>query len=265
MIPVSVIITTRNEEPRLAACLAALKGFDEVIVVDSNSTDRTPAIAVEMGARLVPFCWDGRYPKKRQYCLDHIPTRHDWIFFVDADEIVTPALVREIAALDFQCAGYFIKGRYVWNRRVLRHGVMNNKLALLDRRKFAFPVVDDLDLPGMGEMEGHYQPVLRPACRGERIGRLDCALIHDAAQDRRAWDARHQRYIQWERGMNARKAWPPDPVPLRQGLKTLFRALKGRGMIMFLYGYVWKRGFLDGWAGLDFARSRAAYYNAIGR
>lgn len=265
MIPVSVIIVTRNEEARLAACLAALEDFDEVIVVDSNSTDRTAAIAAQYGAQVVPFLWDGRYPKKRQYCLDNLATRHDWIFFVDADEIVTRELAHEIAALRFDCAGYFIKGRYLWNGRILRHGVMNNKLVLFDRRKLVFPVVDDLDLPGMEEMEGHYQPVLRPACRHEKLGRLKQAMIHHAAQDRGAWDARHRRYAEWERGMNDRKAWPQDPDRRRQALKIIFRALPGRGIWMFFYGYLWKRGFLDGRAGFDFARRRAAYYRAISR
>lgn len=264
MIPVSVMIVTRNEAARLPACLAALKDFDEVLVIDSGSTDRTAAIAKEWGAIPVTFQWNGQYPKKRQYCLDHIQTRHDWIFFVDADEIVTPELVHEISGLRFDCAGYFVKGRYMWQGRLLRHGMVNNKLALFDRRKLAFPVVDDLDLNGMGEMEGHYQPILRPAYRGERIGQLNRPLIHDAAQSREEWDARHHRYAEWERGMNKRQSWPADPLRWRQSLKKMFRALPMRGTLMFLYSFIWKRGFLDGRAGYDFARSRAAYYRMIG-
>ncbi len=263
MIPVSVIVVTRNEAARLPACLAALNAFDEVLVVDSASTDQTALVAQEWGATVVPFLWDGRYPKKRQYCLDHLPTRHDWIFFVDADEIVTPELVQEISALPFDCAGYFIKGRYIWRGCQLKHGMVNNKLVLFDRRKLVFPIIDDLDLTGMGEMEGHYQPVLRPDHREEKLGQLTQYVLHDAAQSRQEWDARHDRYAQWERGMNERRAWPADPVPCRQTLKKLFRALPMRGTIVFLYGYVWKCGFLDGSAGYDFARRRAAYYRAI--
>lgn len=260
MIPVSVVVATRNEEARIGRCLAALKEFDEVIIVDSCSDDNTPALAAAAGAQVVSFRWDGQYPKKRQWCLDHLDTRHGWIFFVDADEIVTPELVDEIAALDFTAAGYFVVGRYIWQGKRLRHGVRNNKLVLLHREKFYFPAVDDLDLP-MGEMEGHYQPRLKDAYRHERIGTLRHALDHDAAP---GWDARHDRYAVWEREMNRRNAWPRDPVLWRQALKKIFRALPTRGAAMFLYSYVWRLGFLDGRAGYNFARTRADYYRRIG-
>lgn len=261
MIPVSVVVTTRNEGARIARCLAALKNFDEIIVVDSDSDDDTPSLAAASGARVVPFRWDGAYPKKRQWCLNHLDTRHDWIFFVDADEIVTPELVDEIAALDFTAAGYFVAGRYIWQGKRLRYGVRNNKLALLHREKFFFPVVDDLDLP-MGEMEGHYQPRLKDAHAQEQIGSLRHALDHDAAS---GWDARHERYAVWEREMNRRNAWPRDPVFWRQALKKTFRALPMRGAVMFFYSYVWRLGFLDGRAGYHFTYTRAGYYRRIGR
>lgn len=268
-VPVSVVVTVRNEEKRLAACLGALGAFDEIVVVDSGSTDRTAEIARAHGASVIDFRWNGGYPKKRQWCLDTLLLRHEWIFFVDADEVVTPALIREIAELFAgarpQCAGYFVKGRYLWHGKALHHGLKNNKIVLFDRRKLHYPAVDDLDLPGMGEMEGHYQPVLRAEFPGEKIGQLSAELDHDAAEDEGQWMARHRRYAAWERGMNARRAWPQDPVKWRQALKTLFRAMPGRGWIAFLHCYVWKCGFLDGAAGLDFAWKRRAYYRMIGR
>lgn len=263
IIPVSVIVTTLNEERHLAACLGALRNFDEVIVVDSGSTDRTAEIAREHGATLVEFAWNGHYPKKRQWCLDQVETKHDWVFFVDADEIVTAGLVNELAGLKFDRAGYFVKGRYIWNGIPLNHGLKNNKLVLLNRRKFQFPIVDDLDLPGMGEIEGHYQPVLRFSYKDADIGQIRAELDHDAAQSADQWLARHQRYAAWEAGMNARKTWPKDPVKWRQVLKTIFRAVPFRGEIAFLHCYIWKLGILDGAGGLDFARKRAAYYKMI--
>lgn len=262
-IPVSVIVTAKNEERALPACLKALTAFDEVIVVDSVSSDRTAEIAREMGASVVLFNWNGQYPKKRQWCLDNLATVSPWIFFVDADEIVTPRQVEEIAHLDFTCAGYFVKGRYIWKAQPLNHGLKNNKLALIDRRKFEFPVIDDLDLPGMGEMEGHYQPVLKFSYKNEKLGQLKVELDHHAAQNDKQWLSRHQRYAAWEQGMNVRKAWPADPVKWRQNAKTLFRAIPARSLIAFLHCYVWKGGYKDGAAGLDFARKRAVYYKMI--
>jgi len=289
-IPVTVIVATRNEETRLPDCLNALSAFNEVIVVDSASTDRTAAIAREFSAEVVNFIWNGQYPKKRQWCLEHVETKHEWVFFVDADEIVTAGLVDELQSLfnphpgagrdplrsvapwipacagmtaGGVCAGYFVKGRYIWNGKPLNHGLKNNKLALLDKRKFEFPVVDDLDFPGMGEMEGHYQPVLKKEYAREDIGQLKAELDHNAAQTEEQWFERHRRYAAWERGMNVRKAWPHDPVKARQVLKVAFRAMPFRGAVAFLHCYIWKGGISDGAPGFDFARKRAAYYKMI--
>lgn len=267
-IPVTAIVCTKNEEVALSRCLSALRDFDEVLVVDSGSVDKTVPIARRWGAKIVPFAWDGRYPKKRQWCLDKLALRNEWVLFVDADEVVTVGLAREIALIFHfgpECAGYFVEGLYVWQGRVLHHGLRNAKLGLFDRRRIAFPLVNDLDLPGMGEIEGHYQPVLKDAYCSDGIGRLENPMLHYAAPDRESWERRHERYAAWEAGMNARGAWPEDPIVWRQTLKRLFRALPLRPLAAFLHSYVFKRGFLDGRAGLDFAMARARYYRLIGR
>lgn len=263
-IPVSVLVSTRNEASCLARCLASLSAFESVVVIDSASTDDTVAIARSFGAQVVDFRWNGQYPKKRQWCLDHLTLPHEWIFFVDADEVIPDDLATEIAATLTAPAhdGYFVSGLYVMQGRVLRHGLRNNKLVLFRRDAFRFPVVDDLNLPGMGEMEGHYQPV---PVNGARIGQLKTPLLHYAYESGESWPSRHARYAQWESGMNARSAWPADPDPLRQLLKRSFRLMPGRGVIAFLHSYIVKRGFLDGGAGFDFARDRYRYYARVRR
>lgn len=266
-IPVSVVVVTRNEAVRLPLCLGALRDFSDVWVVDSGSEDETCNIARDAGAKVQQFVWDGAYPKKRGWCLAHLELAYDWVFFVDADEVVTADLVDEIAALDLgaevDAAGYFIKGRYIWDGRMLRFGLCNNKLALFDRRRVEFPVIDDLGLPGMGEIEGHYQPVLKAGYMGARIGQLRGFLQHNACDDKADWEARHLRYAAWEAGMNARRAWPDDPVVWRRIVKRVFRALPFRGAFAFVHCYVWKLGVLDGARGFDFAVSRGRYYGMI--
>lgn len=265
-IPLTVIVTTKNEEKRIGRCLAALKDFAKVIVVDSHSFDRTCAIAREYGIQVVSYRWDGKYPKKRQWCLDTLALAHDWVFWVDADEVVTPELVQELRQI-FNTkpdkAGYFIRGRYVWNGEVLEHGLKNNKLCLFDRRKMAFPVVDDLGIEGMGEMEGHYQPVLKAAYKNEGLGQLKAPVLHYAAENKYAWEERHKRYAQWEAEMTRRNAWPQDPVPWRENVKKTLRTSPLRPYIMFTHSYVLKAGFLDGPAGMDFAKSRMDYCEMI--
>ena len=272
LIPVSVIITTYNEAQNLERCLNALKDFDDVLVVDSNSTDETVSIATRYGVRVQNFTWNGAYPKKRQWCLDNIETKYDYIFFVDGDEEITPDLVQEIKLLDFTAAGYFVKGQYIWRGCSLRHGLKNNKLALFDKNKIEFPVVNDLDIEGMGEIEGHYQPIFKNfRCTGalnsqsDRIDQLQSPLLHFAYEDGKSWQKRHERYAYWEAQMIKRHAYPKDPKPWRERLKYLFRKFPCRGLIAFGHCYILNLGFLDGHAGFHFAKSRYDYYSLVAK
>lgn len=254
-IPVSVIIITRNEAANLPRCLAALGDFDEVIVVDSQSTDGTASMAH------VQYQWNGAYPKKRQWCLDHIETRHDRIFFVDADEEITPELTDEIRALDWRCKGYFVRGRYVLGGRALHFGLKNNKLALFDRTCFAFPVVNDLEASGMGEIEGHYQPLPKDAAT--RVGQLRAELLHYSGDDGANWQERHERYAAWEAWMLSHNAYPPEIGFGRSVAKYLFRHLPWRPVMAFVHSYILRGGFMDGVRGYHLARSRFRYYKMI--
>jgi len=95
-VTVSAFVITRNEEARLGRTLAALSWVDQIVVVDSGSTDDTVAIARDAGAEVHHRDWTGYGPQKvhaESLC------RHDWLLNVDADEVVTPALAEEIAAI----------------------------------------------------------------------------------------------------------------------------------------------------------------------
>lgn len=265
MIPVTAIVVTKNEGENLSHCLLPLMPlFQRVIVVDSGSTDDTMQIAKSMGAEFLPYTWNGKYPKKRQWCLENIYGLGQWVFFIDADEVASPQLLREMNLLFArkpQADGYFVRGRYMWMNRLLRFGMTNNKLCLFKRDAFAFPVVNDLDLPGMGEIEGHYQPV---AIRDDvKIGQLDHPVIHHNRKGRGEWLERHERYAQWESRMILRDAFPVDPVSWRQEVKVLTRAAWFRPWLFFLYSYVVRFGFLDGVPGLDYAAARAGYTRKV--
>lgn len=261
-INISVIVVTKGEAANLPRCLRALEPFDDIVVVDSPTKDGSEAITQSLGARYVPFEWNGAYPKKRQWCLDHLPLKHDRVFFVDADEEVTSEICNEIAALDWNCAGYFVKGRYVVAGRVLRFGLCNDKLCLFDRRLMVFPVVDDLSIPGMGEIEGHYQPVLKDSARDQKIGRLKEGVLHHAMDDGQRYAARHDGYAQWEHGMREKNLYPLEPVLMRRALKKLFSVMP-KSSTAFIHSYIIKAGFLDGKPGLCFALSRYDYYKNV--
>ena len=96
-LPLSVFIIARNEETRIGRTLAALRGLtDDIVVVDSGSTDRTVAIAEQLGARVLFRAWEGYGQQKR---FAESQCRHPWLLNVDADEVVTPELAAELRAL----------------------------------------------------------------------------------------------------------------------------------------------------------------------
>jgi glycosyltransferase involved in cell wall biosynthesis len=260
-IPVSVVVMTRNEAANISACLASVDAFGEVFVVDSDSSDGTAGLAAGLGARVVRFRWDGRYPKKKQWCLDRLPFGYDWVLFLDADERVTPALSAEIRALTGgrpDHAGYFIDATMAFLGRRLRFGHRNRKLALLDRRRAWFPPCPDLDVATMWEVEGHYQPRLDGSA-----GRLAAVMHHEDAKPPFAWFERHNRYSDWEAALRHDGRWRQLALAesgRRRWLKLLVGWLPARPLAAFIHSYVWRLGFLDGAAGFHYAVARAFYY-----
>ena len=267
-IPVTVIVMTRDEGANIADCLDCLHPFAQVLVVDSHSGDGTDAIAARMGATVIPFVWNGRYPKKKQWSLSHAAVRHDWVLFVDADERVSAELAAEIAARvrgtgADPCAAFFVPSRPVWLGRQLRFGTPYCKIALMRRDRAAFPLCDDLHVARMWEVEGHYQPVVQGP-----VGRLRQPLMHADAKPPSAWFDRHNRYSDWEAALSAGGATGGAALLAgergwRRWAKRLALAAPGRPLLAFLYDYVWRLGMLDGKAGLHHALARAFYYWSI--
>ena len=96
-IPITVIVPVKNEALNLPDCLDKLQRFSQIMVIDSGSTDATPEIAIQYGAELYQFNWNGKFPKKRNWTLKNINIHNEWVMFIDADEFVTEAFVDEVA------------------------------------------------------------------------------------------------------------------------------------------------------------------------
>jgi glycosyltransferase involved in cell wall biosynthesis len=260
-IPVSVVVMTKNEERNLGACLQSVERFDEIFVVDSGSEDSTCEIARAHGAKVVPFAWDGRYPKKKQWCLERLPFAHDWVLYLDADERLTDAAAQEIAGLVADgpaAAGYFAAYEYVFLGRPLRHGHRVHKLVLFDRRRGRFLDRPDLDAVNMWEVEGHYQPAIDGP-----VALLRGRIRHEDHDSLFHWFERHNRYSDWEAVLRAKGALaaPDEAQPrLRRAAKRVFARVPFRGASAFVHGYVLRLGFLDGRAGFHYAVARAFYY-----
>jgi glycosyltransferase involved in cell wall biosynthesis len=261
VIPMSVVVMTKNEEHNIEQCLASLTDFDEVFVVDSESTDRTRELAECGGARVVSFDWNGEYPKKKQWSLENLPFSHEWVFYADADEVATPQLVDELRRLFLDGpshSGYFVCYDYVFLGRVLRHGWRPRKLVLLDRRVSRFLDVDDLDVDTFWEVEGHYQPEVRGS-----VGCLGSRMVHDDHDTLYQYFDRHNRYSDWEAHINVLGVASDSKEAthgLRSVLKRVLGRLRFRGLLFFIYCYWARGGFLDGRAGLHYALSKSFYY-----
>ena len=93
--PISCLILTRNEEINIGACLRLLSWSDDIVVLDSQSTDGTVEIARSLGARVVQRAFDG-YASQRNYGLKNIRYQHDWLLLVDADERIPEDLRDEM-------------------------------------------------------------------------------------------------------------------------------------------------------------------------
>jgi glycosyltransferase involved in cell wall biosynthesis len=257
---------TRNEERNIEKCLRALSDFDEVFVVDSASTDRTVEIAARLGARVVPFQWNRKYPKKKQWCLDNLPFSHEVVLYVDADEVMSPELAQEIGAclprFEQGAGGAFVGFDYVFCGKRLRHGHRVYKLVLLPRSRSRFLDYNDLDVANMWEVEGHYQPQVQGP-----VFLLRNRMAHHDHDGLYHYFDKHNRYSDWEASLRV-KGLLNDPreanIGLRGLMKRMFAAFPFKAPAAFLHCYVLRLGFLDGKAGLDYAVARAMYYWQIG-
>lgn len=261
---ISVIVLTKNEERGIANTLKRLSDFDDLVVVDSDSDDRTVEIAESYGARVVNFVWDGNYPKKKQWSLDNAGARHSWVLLLDADEYPSNALLSELRdlapALRNSREGAFdIHLLYRFGGKLLRHGHVVTKRSLLHTSRARFPEVDDLSAPGIREVEGHYQPESTAGVR-----RLRHRLVHDDRDPVSSWFARHNRYSDWEAHLRLNRDLRKEIAGKRTRKGRIFDAVPFKPVIFFLYAFVARAGFLDGRAGFDYAAALALYYWQIG-
>jgi glycosyltransferase involved in cell wall biosynthesis len=263
-LPVSVIVAARNEEKNLPRCLEALRDVGEVYVIDSQSTDATPEIARSLGAKVEQFHYQGGWPKKRQWAMDNLPLRYDWILLIDADEALTPDLTLEIrqAIQTPDCDGYYISLRMYFLGRVLRHGDATFwKLSLFRRGKGRYECrLRDQD-SSMADMEVHEHIVVD----GPTLC-LKNPLIHHNVESLSRYIEKHDEYSNWEarvllQGEQCSTDLPPaffgTQAQRRRWLKKRLYALPGSPILLFFYRYFLRLGFLDGISGLIYCGFQA--------
>jgi len=255
--PVSVIIPVKNEDANLERCLPALSWADEVFIVDSQSNDRTPEVAANHGATVVQFHFNGTYPKKKNWALDNLPFRNEWILIVDADEIVVPELAEEITSRiqTDEADGFYLNSNYYFLGRRIRHCGYSEcwNLRLFKHRLGRYERMPDASGGRAGDNEAHEHVELKG-----RIQRLANVLDHHAYPTIACWVEKHNRYAIWEASQYEHFLKQPIPTTIGPGkrakrfLKKIYLRLPMRPLIRFLYSYVVRLGFLDGKPGLVF-------------
>lgn len=251
-VPVSVLVPTLNEEVNLPDCLQSVSWADEIYVVDSFSQDRTLDIARAFGAHVVQHAFEG-YSRQKNWALDTLPWRNEWVLIVDADERVMPDLrceiERVVASANTGLDGYYLNRRVIFLGTWLRHAgwYPSWNLRLFRHR-----------LGRYDDREVHEHLVLNG-----RVGYLTADLLHADQRGLEDFVARHNRYstleaaarLKAERNAPDRARLPvsvlASPVQRKRFLRErIWPWLPAKPLVLFLYMYVLRRGFLDGRAGL---------------
>ncbi|WP_022822099.1 glycosyltransferase family 2 protein [Hymenobacter norwichensis] len=230
-VPLSVVIITFNEEANIARCLEAARPIaDELVVVDSFSTDRTAEICRQLGARVVQHAFEG-YVEQKNYATAQ--AQHDYVLQLDADEVLTDELRRSIraATANWQHAGYTLARLTNYCGSWVRHGgwYPDRKLRLYDRR--------------LGAWQGlllHERFEVQPS---QTVGEL-------------AGDAQHYSYNSVEQHVGQLNRFTniaADELWLRGKRQVTVFHLLLKPWWKFVHGYFFRLGFLDGFAGLCIA------------
>ncbi|MGD1861312.1 MAG: glycosyltransferase family 2 protein [Leptolyngbyaceae cyanobacterium] len=275
-LPVSVLIPAKNEEANLPACLASVARADEVFVVDSQSEDHSAAICAEYGAQVVQFHFNGRWPKKKNWSLENLPFKHDWVLIVDCDERITDELWDEIAAAIQKPdhSGYYLNRRVFFLGKWIRFGgkYPDWNLRLFRHAHGRYENLNTEEIRNTGDNEVHEHVVVNSGA----VGYLKSDMLHIDFRDLYHWLQRHNRYSNWEaqvyynilHGMQEDGTIGAnlfgDSVQRKRFLKKIWVRLPFKPLLRFVLFYIIRLGFLDGRAGYIYGRLLSQYEYQIG-
>jgi glycosyltransferase involved in cell wall biosynthesis len=266
-IPLTVIIPAKNEALNIEDAINSVQQADEIFVVDSQSTDGTIELAEKLGAKVVQFHYDGGWPKKKNWAIRNLPVKNDWILILDADERLTPALADEIASVISSpgaVKGYYMRWKFVFLNRWQKHSWNHGWMLRLFKKGYG--EYEDIGMRDEGgwDNEVHENIIVdgETACLKEW-------LPHESNQSLSFWIRKQNEFSDW----NAKRRltqleqnipslsnlWSKSPLERRKLLKAIYLRLPCKSVLLFVYLYVLKRGFLDGKAGFYFCALRAIH------
>ncbi|MBU3584118.1 glycosyltransferase family 2 protein [Polynucleobacter sp. 15G-AUS-farblos] len=266
---ITAIILTFNEAKHLQRCIDSVRPLtNDIVVVDSLSTDDTVAIAKQNGAKVLERAWENNHSTQFNWALTQLPAQTQWVLRIDADEILTPELVLELKAALVQINSEIVAIRFqrkmVFQGYLLKHGGMGSNQVL---RMFKF---------GHGKSEARWMDEhirVDGACIN-----LNGALIDDNLNSLDWWIAKHNNYASREAVdlLNLKYQFMQidrlegDAARSGAGLKRkikegVYAKLPGgmRASAYFLYRYIVLLGFLDQKTGRQFHYLQALWYRSL--
>ena len=259
-IPISVIVSVKNEERNLPNCLRVLGDFSEVLIIDSMSTDNTPQIVEDFNFKLINFKWNGRFPKKRNWTLRNISIKNEWVLFLDADETLTEVFIDEIAQAikDTSFDGFWIRYNNYFMGKELKYGDKMSKLAMFKKSSGEYEKIDE-DSWSHLDMEIHEHPIIKGS-----IGFIKSPIKHNDFNGLKHYINKHNAYSTWEakRFLSLRKN-STEQLTKRQKIKYKLITTGWLPFIYFTYAYLLKRGFLDGKQGYFLSKYKSYYFFQI--
>ncbi|KST67074.1 glycosyltransferase family 2 protein [Mastigocoleus testarum] len=275
---ISIYILTYNEELDIAACIESAMLSDDIIVVDSCSSDRTVEIANSYPVRVVKHQFES-HGRQRTWMLNSVPPKYEWVYILEADERMTPELFAECKQViqnsevqnsevqnsevqnpevqNFQCVGYYVAERVMFMGRWIRHSTQypRYQLRLLKHGKVWF------------EDYGHTE---REVCEGATGFLKETYPHYTCGKGLSRWIDKHNRYSSDEAQEtlhqlhNGRINWQDlffghSEVERRRALKDLSLRLPARPLIRFFYMYFILGGCWDGRPGLAWCTLQAFY------
>ncbi len=253
---ISILILTLNEEINIKDCLDSVAWSDDIVVLDSGSTDKTISLARKKHGRIVKRSFDN-WASHQNWAMKNIKFNHPWVFYLDADERMTPELKDELLSLAANSTrtevAYFCGRRNFFQGKWIKHAYPPSHILRFFKPKHV-------------RFERLVNPT--PVISGS-YGYLRNYFDHyNFSKGLEEWFAKHNRYSSFEASEGIKALNTPislkgflnsDPYERRKFLKALSFRMPFRPMLKFIYLYFLKRGFLDGTPGLVYCVLQSFY------
>ncbi|OYV45550.1 MAG: glycosyltransferase, partial [Verrucomicrobia bacterium 21-51-4] len=206
IIPISVLIAVKNSATRIIPVLKSIQWADEIVLVDSHSSDALTSIASQYAATIIQFESKSPWPKKRNWALANHAWKHPWIFVLDDDEVLPQKAYEELRSIVNDPKppheGYWVNRRFWFIDRWLNHCYSPNwNLRLFQLGKGAYEQLSNAETQS-GDAEVHEHIIVKGS-----TAKLHFIIDHYAFPSIDSFVEKHNRYSNWEALLDSQGSW----------------------------------------------------------